>query len=65
LRAIQGFKPKEQLIGPMEESEGSFSIQVNFVEPEKMFCDLFPDASQTVPDRAAGNGENGVECSPR
>jgi hypothetical protein len=33
LRAIQGFIPKEQLIGPMEESEGSFSVQVNFVEP--------------------------------
>ena len=33
LRAIQGFIPKEQLIGPIEESEGSFSVQVNFVEP--------------------------------
>jgi hypothetical protein len=36
LRAIQGFIPKEQLIGPMEESEGSFSVQVNFVEPPTM-----------------------------
>ena len=36
LRAIQGFIPKEQLIGPMEESEGSFGVQVNFVEPPTM-----------------------------
>ena len=36
LRAIQGFIPKEQLIGPIEESEGSFSVQVNFVEPPTM-----------------------------
>jgi hypothetical protein len=49
LRAIQGFIPKEQLIGPMEESEGSFSVQVNFVEPENMVEESPPSEVRETP----------------